>query len=113
LWFTGPTPTGGNADAGIHHIGGFRDEAHFSLLWARECYEGRMPNEVLWIMDDPFGNAICLTVKGQNRGRVYFWDHEDEPDEEWDGTIEDTPNLQLLADTFADFVAGLHPNDDA
>ncbi len=31
LGFKGPTPEGKAADAGAHHIGGFRGEWHFSL----------------------------------------------------------------------------------
>jgi SMI1 / KNR4 family (SUKH-1) len=110
LWFTGPTPTGQKADAGVHHIGGFRPERHFSLVRARSRYAGRIPDDPLWIMDDPFGNAICLAIRGQHCGRVYFWDHENEPDEDWDGSIDGAGNLQLLALSFTAFVAGLHPS---
>ena len=113
LWFTGPTPTGEKADAGVHHIGGFRQERHFSLVRARSRYEGRIPSDLLWIMDDPFGNAICLAIRGKYFGQVFFWDHENEPEEGWDGSVERAENLQLLANTFTEFVAGLHPNDDA
>ena len=28
------------------------------------------------IADDPFGNAICLGVRGKIFGIVFFWDHE-------------------------------------
>jgi len=110
LWFQGPTPSGEPADAGVHHVGGFREESYFSLTSARECYEGRIPKDLLWIMDDPFGNAICLGVSGNHRGKVYFWDHESEPDpDEWDGRVETAGNVQLLADSFAAFVGGLRP----
>jgi hypothetical protein len=108
LWFQGRTPEGKKADVGVHHIGGFRRQSHFSLLWARKCYEGRIPKPLLWIMDDPFGNAICLGVTGQHRGKVYFWDHENEPDEQdWDGEVETAGNVTLLAVSFTDFVTGL------
>jgi hypothetical protein len=113
LWYRGPTPEGRSADAGVHHIGGFREESHFSLEAARECYQGeelRIPQELLWIMDDPFGNAICIGISGPYHGRVYFWDHEEEPDpEEWDGSVETAGNIQLLANSFTDFLAGLAP----
>ncbi len=111
-WFTGPTPEGKSADAGVHHIGGFRDEDYFSLAESQECYEGRIPKALLWIMDDPFGNAICIGLSGPHRGRVYFWDHENEPDDDWDGSVESAGNLQLLANSFTDFVAGLAPSAD-
>ena len=112
-WFKGPTPEGKAADAGVHHIGGFRPESHFSLVSNRKCYQGRIPSVLIWIMDDPFGNAICLGIKGDQRGRVFFWDHENEPDdEEWDGQVETAGNLQLLANSFTEFVAGLRLPDD-
>src|SRR5437868_5783287 len=57
FWFQGPTPEGKKADAGVHHIGGFRKQSHFSLKSALECLKGRIPKPLLWIMDDPFGNA--------------------------------------------------------
>ena len=65
-------------------------------------------------MDDPFGNAICLGIAGEYRGRIYFWDHEMEPDPgEWDGAVETAGNVQLLANSFGEFVAGLRrPKDD-
>ncbi len=113
LWFTGPTPTGEKADAGVHHIGGFRQERHFSLPRARSRYAGRIPDDLLWIMDDPFGNAICLAIRGRYRDQIFFWDHENEPGEDSDGSVEGAGNLQLLAGTFAAFVSGLHPNDAA
>lgn len=106
-WFQGKGPDGRDVEAGVHHIGGFRDESYFSLTWHRGCSEGRIPSALVWIHDDPFGNAICLGVAGEHRGRVYFWDHENEPDEDWDGSVEAAGNLTLLADSFTEYVAGL------
>jgi len=110
LWFKGPTPEGKGADVGIHHIGGFREESYFSLEEHRDCYEGRIPKALLWVMDDPFGNAICLGLSGPHRGQVYFWDHENEPEDDWDGEILTAGNLQLIANSFTEFVSGLQPN---
>ncbi|HQE44693.1 MAG TPA: SMI1/KNR4 family protein [Phycisphaerae bacterium] len=108
FWFKGPTPDGCEADAGVHHVGGLREERRFSLVWARDCYEAGMPRGLIWIMDDPFGNAICLGVGGKYHGKVFFWDHEQEPDaDEWNGEVETAGNVQLLSDSFSDFVAGL------
>ena len=112
-WFHGKNPDGREVEAGVHHIGGFRDEPHFSLLWTRDCYSGRIPNALIWIHDDPFGNAICLGVEGEHRGRVYFWDHENEPDEDWDGSVEAASNVTLIANSFTEYVAGLRELDDA
>jgi hypothetical protein len=110
-WFKGPTPEGRSADAGVHHIGGFRHEGCFSLERHRVVYQVTndwIPRDLIWIMDDPFGNAICLGVSGEYRGRVYFWDHERIPAKGGrEGHADATANLKLLANTFAEFVAGL------
>jgi hypothetical protein len=113
FWYEGPTPTGDPADAGVHHIGGVREESHFSLAWNRECYAGRLPDDLLWIADDPFGNGICLGIRGAHQGRIYFWDHEMEPDPDtWDGKVETAGNVTLIANSFTEFVAGLKPTRD-
>lgn len=113
-WFFGPTPEGKKADAGMHHIGGLREDSSFSLVRHRETYQGRhyvrIPRSLLWIMDDPFGNAICIGLTGEHRGRLYFWDHELEPDpDDWDGEVKLSGNIMLLANSFTDFIAGLKP----
>ena len=112
-WFKGPTPSGEPADAGVHHIGGFRSEYGFSLEQRRNAFEGRIPADLLWIMDDPFGNAICLGIRGEYFGMVFFWDHENEPDESWDGAIESAGNVGLLANSFTEFVSGLTKTEPA
>lgn len=111
LRFVEQSPSSDAVETSIHHIGGFREESHFSLTWARAIYADRIPDDLLWIMDDPCGNAICLGLRGAHQGRVYFWDHENEPDDDWDGTVENAGNIVLLANTFSDFVAGLRPRD--
>lgn len=113
--YHGPTPEGQSADACVNHIGGFREESYFSLESSRENYqtdEIRIPKDILWIADDPFGNAICLGIIGKHRGRVYFWDHENEPDPDgWDGQVESAGNIDLLANSFKEFVTGLQRVD--
>jgi hypothetical protein len=112
LWFRGLTPNGDTADVGIDDVGGFRAPNHLSLAWRRECYDGRIPDDLLWIMRDPFGNVICLGVSGESRGKVYFWDHESELEDEWNGSVESAGNIKLLANDFVAFVAHLVPRTD-
>ncbi len=112
-WYRGRNPEGQEVEAGVHHIGGFRSESCFSLPGHWRTYSGRIPGSLIWIHDDPFGNAICLGVVGEHRGRVYFWDHENEPDEDWDGSVESAGNLTLIANSFTEYVAGLGELSDA
>jgi len=62
----------------------------------------RYPLDSFPIADDQFGNRICLIVKGKNRGKVYFWDHELEVE------IKETDNpycnMFFIANSFNDFL---------
>ena len=63
-------------------------------------------------MDDPGGNGICIGLAGAQRGKVYFWIHDELPDpEEWDGAVETASNVILLTESFADFIAGIGPRE--
>src|SRR5260370_1154023 len=81
--------------------GGLREESYFSVEWCYENYqryELRIPKDLIWIGEDPFGNAMCLGISGAHRGKVFFWDHENEADPElWDGCVETADNIDLLA----------------
>ncbi len=96
-------------DAAPHHVGGLRPEPHLSLLARLHACHGRIPIDLMWIMDDAFGNALCLGVAGALRGRVYFWDHEKAPAAgDWNGRARNRQsNVRLLAESFTEFVAGL------
>lgn len=84
------------------HDGPYYHNLEYPLRTYRD--EGRMPPELIPIGSDPFGNWICLGVAGEPRGRVYFWEHEAEADEDEPPTWD---NLRRLADSFTEFVAGL------
>jgi len=115
--FKGRTPRGDIRSAYVHHVCGFREEWHLSLRFNRGCGlspQSGFPHSLLWIMDDPGGNGICIGLAGAKRGKVYFWIHDELPDpEEWDGRVETASNVIILADSFADFVAGIGPRDDS
>jgi hypothetical protein len=113
--FKGPTPSGETWFAYVHHVCGFREELHISLRFYRGCClsgESQFPRGLLWIMDDPGGNGICIGLRGTLRGRVYFWIHDMQPDpDEWDGQVETASNVIQLANSFTDFVAAIGPRD--
>lgn len=76
-----------------------------------ETLEDRLPKGFIPIAGDPGGNVVLLSLDGPTRGKVYFWDHENEPEE---GTedVEDYPNVYLLADDFQDFLNNLRNEDE-
>jgi cell wall assembly regulator SMI1 len=64
----------------------------------------RMPKNIVPIANDPFGNKICISVEGEDRGYIYFWDHENVCDEGEEPTYE---NLDLIAKSFNEFIENL------
>jgi hypothetical protein len=85
-----------------------------TLMGQIKCYYYRMPTSLIPIGECPGGNLICLGVKGDVIGKVYYWDHENECQALGDNneiTGDDIEkywdNLLLVADTFIDFIKGL------
>ena len=61
-----------------------------------------IPPGLLVIGDDGTGNRICLSVREDERGAVYFYDHELHP-----RNPETYEGITKLADSFTEFLAGL------
>ncbi len=78
VWYVGADATSRPRRVGINHIGGLRDETHYSLSTINGLYRARriLPDGMIWIMDDPFGNGILLGLATAPLGGLYFWDHE-------------------------------------
>lgn len=64
----------------------------------------RVPDELVPIAYDSFGNLVCIAVKGEHTGAVYFWDHENEAP----GEIPWSKNVHLIQPTFEKFLESLH-----
>ena len=80
------------------------------LIENRDCYqlsERRIPSELLWIADTHFSHAFCIGLTKEYRGKIYFWDNDNEPGSSWDGRLETAGNITLLANSFTEFIAGL------
>jgi len=109
LWF--------DHDIGIKFMGGIREEPNYSLVHHRQANQGskkpQIPLDLIWIMTDEFGNKICLGIRGSHIGKVYFWDHEFQPDHNsWDGTIETNDGIYIVTDTFQELIDGLKNEPD-
>jgi hypothetical protein len=68
-------------------------------------FDGRLPNGFIPVGDDPSGNLICLGITHRYYEKIYFWDHEEEPDE------PDMSNMHFLADNIYDFLDNLYDED--
>lgn len=86
-----------------YFLGIFPDKDN-DLLNHLKIYKNRLPDNIFPIAYDSCGNLICISVKGPDRGKVYFWDHEMEAGE---GQEPDYSNLTLIADSFSEFLENL------
>ena len=87
----------------------------YSLRARTQFYAGRMPDAMIPI-GDSWGSQICLGIKGDEFGKVYFWDEQNEPLDEA-SYLQDygTPrpaeavfqNVYLVANSFDDFLQKL------
>jgi hypothetical protein len=69
-------------------------------------FDDRISDVMIPIGHDGAGGQVCLGIKGEHRGKMYFWDH----DLSWaerDPTKEVFPNTFLIADSFKSFLRSL------
>ena len=68
----------------------------------RNMYADRVPQGLLPVACDPFGNLLLLDLGAKSQGCVYFWDHEQESMEEptWG-------NISTVAESFQNFYDSL------
>ncbi|HMY18600.1 MAG TPA: SMI1/KNR4 family protein, partial [Polyangium sp.] len=70
-----------------------------TLEWSWKVFQGRIPERLLPVADDPFGNLFCLSLDDQDRGCVFFLDR-----------YEESPaQPHLAARSWNDFLAKLRP----
>lgn len=70
-----------------------------SLEQALESYRDQLPPNTIPIGDDMFGNLICLDLAKDNYGKVLFWNHESETEQE---------QFCLIADSFEKFLGSFY-----
>lgn len=90
---------------------GVRPGDGYDLMRNYETYRERIPPNFLPIADDPGGNLICLSIDGDDKGSVYFWDHNEEEIPS-DGEVAGYSNVYLLARTFSEFINSLQKVED-
>lgn len=94
---------------GVSEFFGIDQSPDLDLLEQRRFYEGRVPEDLLPVADAEGGNLICLALTGEDRGAVFFWDHE------WESEEDEPPgyeNLHRIAPDFDTFVVALQPIGD-
>lgn len=96
-------PDGDNSS--IHHVFGLHDGPNYSQF-DEEPYDDASFTKAgyLLIADDGFSNGICLKLSDENRGAIYFYNHEE-------SRIKDSSSLIKLASDFNEFVSSLESEE--
>ena len=101
--FSYKNANGGQDTNSIRTFNGIHDDEYTGIHKFIDCYQGRLPNKLLPIADDELGNLICLGIKGKQKDKIYFWDHE----------LEGTKKcLTLLSNSFSEFINSLFEWED-
>lgn len=74
------------------------------LLYEQQPLRDRVPAKFLVIGSAAGGNSICVSLRQDTFGQVFFWDHELEADEGESPTFD---NLFKIGDSFVVFFEGL------
>ncbi|MDG5471434.1 SMI1/KNR4 family protein [Jeotgalibacillus sp. ET6] len=72
-----------------------------------EIMDERLPVGFIPIGDDPSGNVICLGTKEPYYDKIYFWDHEQEPEDP-----DDMSNMYFLANDIDEFLDNLYEDSE-
>lgn len=79
----------------------------YDLINNYHTFKERIPPNFLPIACDGMGNLVCLSINGNDKGNVYFWQHDAEElidDNEHQGYAED---IYLAAKSFDEFIDSL------
>lgn len=84
----------------------------FSLQKAIKTYIGRMPSSIIPIAECPGGNQICICTSGNDFGKVYLWNHEQElealkmlyPNKNYPSIDRYWDNVYFTAESLLDFI---------
>jgi hypothetical protein len=90
---------------------GIHEDPDYSLDSACKTYDERVPADLIPIATDAFGNNICIGWKGERQGKIYFWDHEDELDENGE-FVQDYRNVYLVANSLQEFLDNLMTHEE-
>ncbi len=95
----------GTSGSDINMFFGLCKDYNYNLTAQIEIFKDRIPYSLFSIAEDSGGNIICIGIKGEYLGKIYFWDHELEADV---GEVPDFSNITLIADSFQEFLDGLY-----
>ena len=83
---------------------GFCDDDIYGLRKNNASYLNRKPSNMMPIACDPGGNLFLMSIRGNDYGSIYFWDHEFEVEDDQEA---DYSNLTFVAKSFTDLINNL------
>lgn len=92
----------------IRHFFSLDAASRYSFDKYLKTYKNRVPENLLPIATDYGSNLVCIAIKGENYGRVYFWDHDFE-------VIDENPdysNVYLISGSFLSFISNLKDSNE-
>lgn len=92
---------GKKTESAVDWFFGDCDDADYGLVANLDVYKDRIPKSLLPIATDPFGNLLLLSLRGNDFGAIFFWDHERE------GADDTSKNLLPVSKSFDAFLAEL------
>lgn len=76
------------------------------LQWEYDTLFRRIPKNLLAIASDWSGSVVCISLYGEDKGKIYLWDVEIE-EEILEGEEPTYYNVWWAADSFTEFLNGL------
>jgi hypothetical protein len=94
------------SSAYVTHFLGVMPDGMGGLEWKLRVLRNRIPKNLLPIGAEGTGGVVCISLYGDDTGKVYFWDagHEEDINE---GDEPDYYNVWWIADNFNDFLNSL------
>lgn len=71
-------PDDDEAGSVLYRFLGLSRENYFTVENYLITYEQRVPTDFLPIATDVGGNLLCLSLRDDSYGQIYFWNHEQE-----------------------------------
>lgn len=98
-----PVAAASNRSVGLVAVLGVSRGDHLDLERRWHEYADRLPENLMPVADAEGGNLVCVSLRDQDRGTVWFWDHEISSSDD---------NVQWLSIDIGSFIDDLAPLSD-
>lgn len=96
-------------DISLRYFFGTTGETYSDLEWNYDCLLGRMPAKCVPIAETEGGDLICMSLRPDSFGKVYYWDHETMDVDTGNVCDYNVDELQTVASSFSDLIEKINP----